>query len=121
MDVTIGIDLTPPAFPAFGMILALLLDLLEASSGPFPGPIFGYLAGHGGGEPWPGFTRGGRGSAVLVAIAMFPLVIAEALVLAGVVAVRARRRQRRDQPLHRPHTAPPAVRVTRLDCRHETC
>ena len=121
MDITTGIDPTLPVFPAIGMILTLLLDLLEEASGPFPGPIFGYLAGNGGGEPWPGFTRGDRGGAALVAIAMIPLVVAEALVLAGVVAVKARRRQRPGQPLRRPRTALPAERVTGLDCRHETC
>lgn len=111
MDVT-PIDSTLPVLPTGSMALTMLLQILETVTGPIPGSIAGTLSGN----PWQGSALGGHGSAELAAVAMFPLLVAEAVAIAAVMAVRSRRRQRQ-HPQHRPAPSPRVVRVGDLHCQ----
>lgn len=116
MDALIDVDPMSPAPAAAGMILTLIVDLLQVRTNPMLGPIFGYLANGVG--PANGLTRGFQMDAGMVAIAIFPLLVAEVVVLAVMLAVNAKRRPLRSQHSREPSTS---RSTTRLKCRPGTC
>jgi len=87
------------AFPVFGVTISIFLGWLRARTGSVWAPSVGHAANNGFEDPWSRFAFTGDRAGDLPTFATVPLLLAEAIVLVGIVMID--RLWRRDRPLHR--------------------
>jgi membrane protease YdiL (CAAX protease family) len=94
------------AFPVFGVTMSIFLGWLRARTSETWAPSVGHATNNGFEDPWSRFVFTGDRAGDLPTFATVPLLLAEAIVLLGIVAVDALRRGLRPRRSV-PTTVPP--------------